>query len=1106
MKSRLYALILICVIFNETVIIKTETTDNPASSDSSTPGPASPPGPPSPSGPPSHSGSPPSSDPSTQTESLPQSDIPNSAENQVGVSHVSSNDLKTPSGNAAPNSPADSDTTLETADQGPSQGKHEGPAKPLDEAVETVSESSTLSQPGSSGNETEGSESTSTSSVTTPNKIQIKSALLKDFNGVKVTGLCGAIFDLTLVPHISITVDTDENIIKLRPKFQKLIDEETSTTAGIAKLYNAVHFEENPENLINKCDKENKKDQTFKFVVFYDEEELTLKWKVYDNFATGNTNKEVDVRKFLIKNLDRPFTTIQVHAAKVNEDTILVESKSYYFKSNIPEKCDVIATDCYLNGNVNIEKCFQCTLLVQNNDASNECFKYVSSEITDKFNHIKVNAQDEDDSNEVELKASIDKILEGLYKYGENNKKYLINLDEVDVSLKSELLKFCTLLKNTDSSGALENYTLGNAEDIFTNLTNILKKNTDETKSAIQTKLKNVSICMKNVDEWIQNKKGLQIPTLSHTSEEFTNSTITKEEEGKTVNYNTKIVRAQNSSYDDVINLVSAEERKNYNVIIEDTMYCNDEYCDRWKDDSSCISKIEAEDQGNCATSWLFASKLHLETIKCMKGYDHVPTSALYVANCSHKKGKEKCNTASSPLEFLKILDGEQFLPSSSDMPYSYKLVGDVCPKPKHHWTNLWNNIKLLEPTYKPNSLSAKGYISYQSDKFKNNIDQFINLVKSEVMKKGSVIGYVKSDEVMDYFLNGKKVLNLCGDKTADHALNIIGYGNYINGEGVKKSYWLLRNSWGKYWGDNGNFKVDMHTPVHCQHNFIHTAAVFNLDIPPFETGSKKNSELNNYYLNSSPDFYSNLYYNNFGAKSRGTKISEKDLVGNSLFYGQEDGEKVEPKKEGGDSSELKAGVTPSGEADAAVGQGAQVDAAQKGNDQVSSGNDAAQVAPTQPSDSVASSPSEEQGTPPVTTAFGPVVTPTDPSVRLTSPADTPTDPVVAPTQNDAVQTQHEVHKIAGTHLKNSNKIIQVLHILKHIKHGNVKTGLITYKLNEAMNTEHVCSRSSSNYPEKQEECIKFCDDHWNECKDKISPAYCLTKKRGNNDCFFCYI
>ncbi|SBT75711.1 serine-repeat antigen, putative [Plasmodium ovale] len=869
-----------------------------------------------------------------------------------------------------------------------------------------------------------------------PNIIEIKSALLRDYNGVKVTGPCKAIFQMFLVPHITVNVETNKNSITLGPKLVQAHKKERVTNDGVnvytEHVGKGLMFEKEEKKLLNKC----ADGKSFKFVLFIDGNKLTVKWKVYDATETENSNKQVDVRTYLMKSVDRPFTSIQIHSASINTSTFLLESKNYTLKKDFPDQCDAIASNCFMSGNVDIEKCYHCTLLLENTDTSNVCFNYVSPEVKERFKEIKINAQEEEDSLEVELKQSIETILEEISKQKvANNRTENLNYNLSDF-LKREIVKYCQMLKEADTTGVFEYVQMGNETEIFYNLTNLLKRHEDEMDFLLQRKMRNAAICMKNADEWVTRKMGLILPQLPKNNMEYTNGTYYSEDKER---------ETHEGNYDDTVDLETVANSDMASSHFVEKMFCNEEYCDRWKDKNGCFSKIGAPDQGNCATSWIFASKMHLETIKCMKGYDHVASSALYVANCSEKDAKEKCTVGSNPLEFLHIVDGKQFLPAEANLQYSYAKVSDDCPKPKSNWVNLWTGIKLLDYVPTPNSVGTKGYTAYESAKFKGNMDSFIKKVKSEIKNKGSVIAYVRAENALSYDMNGGKIHKLCGSETPDHAVNIVGYGNYVSSDGKKKSYWTVRNSWGENWGDNGNFKVDMDTPTECKNNFIHTAAVFNLDLPIVEKPVKAEAELYNYYLKSSPDLYSNLYYS----------IYSKVAAENGTAYGHADGNET-----------VGVGSVAGGESYVEAGNTASYVAGREGG------------VPGQKSSSSSSA---------ATAATGEEKAGLSGSAVGKKTEETPMQPVGEP---DSPTSDN----------------VEVLHMLKNVKNNKVKISLVTYETSKAITADHVCSRAYSEDPDKLEECAQFCESNWNDCANKISPGYCLTLKRKTNDCFFCYV
>ncbi|SOV20344.1 serine repeat antigen 2 [Plasmodium sp. gorilla clade G2] len=967
--------------------------------------------------------------------------------------------------------------------------------------------------------------------------IPVKSYFLKHYKGVKVTGSCGVQFQLVIVPHLFINVETKTNNIQLEPQFMKLSER--------------IDFEKDKANLKNKC--EDNKNKSFKFILYLQDDMITIKWKVdEEKTATttttppGKVDLNVDVKRYKLPKLDQPVTSIQIHSLAKDGEKYLMESKDYDLGDKIPEKCEAIANDCFLSGNVDIEKCFQCTLLVNKADKNDECLKYVSKNIKDRFEEIATKGEDDEDSDEYEFIASANYILKNMYKKNDTNeKKELLDFKEVDNDLKVELLNYCNLLKDNDVNGILTNEELGNEQDIFNNLSKLLEEHKEENDNVLYHKMKNEALCLKNVNDWMKNKTGLVLPQLKYSlnnvnenNENYIKENVFEEDENGIVDLTKFTVDTNYSSYNHA-----------------DSLYCNQDYCNRLKDHNNCVSKINVEDQKNCALSWAFASKYHLETIKCMKGYEPVNTSALYVANCGKNENKNVCTEGSNPLVFLQTVEEKGFLPTESNYPYDESKVGDACPEVQNEWDNAFENTKVLDYNNEPFSLGTKGYTAYESEHFKDNMDTFVKLIKDEIKNKGSVIAYVKAENVLGYELNGKKVQNLCGDKTPDHAVNIVGYGNYINDEDEKKSYWIVRNSWGKYWGDDGYFKVDMYGPSNCENNFIHSVVVFNVDVPVNEYFDKKENDKFKYYLKNSPDFYHNIYYKNYNLEKHVSPMNtwgkglHNKLNNHNLVFGQESAVTVEEGQLGTDSARSLRGEA-SESLETAKGQGSSTSGA--GGSSESSHVDTVVNSVVSTDGSLSRSTGEDQngnadgrlngsegGRPnesagenssgqsvtqeksqvgdvslPASSQEG-INTSPSPNVDKNTPGSLP-NPTAAHSQPPVEQNDNErgtnapgstqTTPVVPTQTADNSKKAQIFHVLKHIKDSKIKMGLVKYENSDNIGADHVCSRTTAVNPEKQEECVKFCDDNWDNCKNKPSPGYCLTQLKKTNECFFCYV
>ena len=66
-----------------------------------------------------------------------------------------------------------------------------------------------------------------------------------------------------------------------------------------------------------------------------------------------------------------------------------------------------------------------------------------------------------------------------------------------------------------------------------------------------------------------------------------------------------------------------------------------------------------------------------------------------------------------------------------------------------------------------------------------------------------AVSGIYASDRSFNQYSNG--VYNKCTNTSTNHAILVVGYGT---DEASGLDYWLIRNSWGSDWGNNGFIKI----------------------------------------------------------------------------------------------------------------------------------------------------------------------------------------------------------------------------------------------------------------------------------------------------------
>eukprot|EP01054_Gregarina_sp_Poly1_P004033 Gregarina_sp_Poly_1__4032@NODE_221_length_11248_cov_177_758072_g195_i0_p5_GENE_NODE_221_length_11248_cov_177_758072_g195_i0NODE_221_length_11248_cov_177_758072_g195_i0_p5_ORF_typecomplete_len316_score21_15Peptidase_C1/PF00112_23/3_3e29Peptidase_C1_2/PF03051_15/0_00062_NODE_221_length_11248_cov_177_758072_g195_i01015611103 len=96
------------------------------------------------------------------------------------------------------------------------------------------------------------------------------------------------------------------------------------------------------------------------------------------------------------------------------------------------------------------------------------------------------------------------------------------------------------------------------------------------------------------------------------------------------------------------------------------------------------------------------------------------------------------------------------------------------------------------------------GRLSMHHNKESPNLHRMIQSMKTEIFNRGPISCVVDADPMFNY--TAGDIIDRAGDEI-NHVISIAGWGKEDGTE-----YWIGRNSWGTYWGDQGWMRIRMGT------------------------------------------------------------------------------------------------------------------------------------------------------------------------------------------------------------------------------------------------------------------------------------------------------
>jgi len=176
------------------------------------------------------------------------------------------------------------------------------------------------------------------------------------------------------------------------------------------------------------------------------------------------------------------------------------------------------------------------------------------------------------------------------------------------------------------------------------------------------------------------------------------------------------------------------------------------------------------QNQGQCGSCYSFSAVASVEGAWAIKKGQLLKLSEQQIVDCSRSFGNEGCNGGLEQSVFKYIISNKGLV-ASSQYPYTGRDT-QACKK--------------LTPT-----VTISSYV---------DVPQGNEVQMMAAAQKGPVSIAIDASHSFQFYSRGVFDDSRCGT-SLDHAVNVVGFGTDAP---TNKDYWIVRNSWGPGWGENG--------------------------------------------------------------------------------------------------------------------------------------------------------------------------------------------------------------------------------------------------------------------------------------------------------------